>query len=88
MDVADQALTVLTVPLAASVPAGALEMVLEVFTPNGQTDGHSFFIGSNNLGESAPSYLQAPACGAVARRPPARSASRTCRSSSTRAVTR
>ena len=64
MNVADQALTVLTVPLAASVPAGALEMVLEVFTPNGQTAGHSFFIGSNNLGESAPSYLQAPACGA------------------------
>jgi len=65
VDVADQALTVLTVPLAASVPAGALEMVLEVFTPNGQTAGHSFFMGSNNLGESAPSYLQAPACGAV-----------------------
>jgi hypothetical protein len=65
VNVADQALTVLTVPLAASVPAGALEMVLEVFTPNGQTAGHSFFIGSNSLGESAPSYLQAPACGAV-----------------------
>jgi hypothetical protein len=64
VEVADQALTVLAVPLAASVPAGALEMVLEVFTPNGQAAGHSFFIGSNGLGESAPSYLQASDCGA------------------------
>lgn len=61
--VADQALTVLSVPLAASVAAGTTQMVVEVFTPDGQAAGHSFFIGSNNLGESAPSYLQAADCG-------------------------
>ncbi len=61
--VADQSLTVLTVPLAASVPAGTTEMVIEVFTPDGQTAGNSFFIGSNNLGESGPSYLAAADCG-------------------------
>lgn len=61
--VADQSLTVLTVPLAASVPAGTTEMVIEVFTPDGQAAGNSFFIGSNNLGESGPSYLAAADCG-------------------------
>lgn len=61
--VADQSLAIVTVPLAASVPAGTTQMVVEVFTPDGQTAGHSFFIGSNNLGESGPSYLAAAACG-------------------------
>ncbi|MEO8195302.1 MAG: IPTL-CTERM sorting domain-containing protein [Thermoanaerobaculia bacterium] len=61
--VADQSLAVLTVPLAASVPAGTTQMVVEVFTPDGQAAGNSFFIGSNNLGESGPSYLEAADCG-------------------------
>ena len=61
--VADQSLTVLTVPLAASVPAGTTEMVLEVFTPDGAASSNSFFIGSNNLGQSGPSYLSAADCG-------------------------
>ncbi len=65
-NVADQSLTVLTVPLAASVPAGTTEMVLEVFTPDGQAAGNSFFIGSNNLGQSGPSYIQAADCGLTA----------------------
>ncbi len=39
------------------------DLVLDVFTPDGQAAGHSFFIGSNNLGESAPSFLAAAACG-------------------------
>lgn len=61
--VADQSLTVLTVPLAASVPAGTTEMVIEVFTPDGAASSNSFFIGSNNLGQSGPSYLSAADCG-------------------------
>lgn len=68
-NVADQSLTVLAVPLAASVPAGTTEMVLEVFTPSGQAAGNSFFIGSNNLGESGPSYLSAGDCGITAPTP-------------------
>lgn len=61
--VADQSLTVLTVPLAASVPAGTTQMVVEVFTPDGTAGSNTFFIGSNSLGESGPSYLSAADCG-------------------------
>lgn len=39
------------------------DLVIEVFTPDGQAAGHSFFIGSNNLGETAPTYLAAATCG-------------------------
>ena len=46
----------------ASVPAGA-ELVMEVFTPNGETTGNLLFIGSNADPESAPSYLSAADCG-------------------------
>lgn len=38
-------------------------LVVEIFTPDGQGIGNSFFIGSNNLGESSPSYLSAGGCG-------------------------
>lgn len=62
VQVADQALTLLSVPLTATVPAGA-ELVAEVFTPDGQAAGHSFFIGSNTSAETGPSYIQAAACG-------------------------
>ncbi|GAB4144779.1 MAG: hypothetical protein Fur0021_01620 [Candidatus Promineifilaceae bacterium] len=60
--VADQALTVETVAVNGVAPAGSV-LVVEVFTPEGQTDGNSFFIGSNPNGETAPSYLAAAACG-------------------------
>jgi hypothetical protein len=63
--VADQSLTVFEVPVTAAVPAGA-ELVAEVFTPNGQTAGHSFFIGSNSGGQSGPGYIQAADCGVTA----------------------
>ena len=62
LSVADQSATVLDAPITASIPAGA-EMVVEIFTPDGQTAGHSFFIGSNADGQSAPSYLSAATCG-------------------------
>ena len=54
--------TVLDVPLVATVPAGA-ELVMEVFTPNGQATGNFFFIGSNTAAETGPSYLSAADCG-------------------------
>ena len=67
--VTDQALTVFTVPLAAAVPAGTTEMVLEVFTPDGLAVGNRFFIGSNTLGQSGPSYIEAADCGLIAPTP-------------------
>ncbi len=65
VSVADQTLTILEAPVTAAVPAGA-ELVAEVFSPSGQTAGHSFFIGSNNGGQSAPGYIQASDCGIAA----------------------
>jgi hypothetical protein len=44
------------------VPGNAI-LVLELNTPDGQTAGHSFFIGSNASPETGPSYLSAATCG-------------------------
>ncbi len=54
--------TVFNVPITATVPANA-ELVMEVFTPNGETTGNLLFAGSNADPESAPSYLSAADCG-------------------------
>src|ERR1043166_3716552 len=54
--------TVFTVPLVATVPAGA-QLVMEVFTPDGTVAGNLLFIGSNADPESGPSYLSAADCG-------------------------
>jgi hypothetical protein len=63
-NIPDQTLSLFTATLAAAptVAANAI-LVLEIFTPDGQAAGHSFFIGSNALPETAPSYLSAAACG-------------------------
>ena len=63
LTVADQQLTVLEVPLLASVPAGTSELVMEVNSPDGRPDGNVFFIGSNPDGQTGASYLSAPTCG-------------------------
>jgi hypothetical protein len=60
--VADQAMTVLNIPVTGAAPAGA-DLVVEIFTPDGQTLGNSFFIGSNPNGQTGPTYLAAAACG-------------------------
>ena len=62
LTVADQAATILTVPVSTSIPVGA-QLVVEVLTPDGQVAGHSFFMGSNALGETGSSFLRAPSCG-------------------------
>jgi len=55
--------TLFNVPLTATVPAGTLELVMEVLSPD-QTVEHNFFIiGSNPDPETGPSYLSAPDCG-------------------------
>jgi hypothetical protein len=62
MTVMTETLTILTVPITGTAPAGSA-LVVEVFTPDGQATNESFRIGSNNLGQTAPSYLAAAACG-------------------------
>jgi hypothetical protein len=59
--VTNQSGSLITIPVFGTVPAGA-ELIVEVFTPNGQANGHSFFIGSNSQGQTGPSYLMAPSC--------------------------
>jgi hypothetical protein len=52
------------IPVAAPAQPASTEIVVEVFTPDGQAVGNRFFIGSNNLGENAPGYISAADCGA------------------------
>ena len=63
INIPDQALTIFTQPITVTVPAGTLELVYELFTPNGENDGNLFFVGSNPDGQSADSYLEAADCG-------------------------
>src|ERR1051325_4254949 len=63
INVPDQSGTIFQVPITATVPAGTLELVMEVMTPDGVAAGNTFFIGSNNLAETGPSYLSSVACG-------------------------
>jgi hypothetical protein len=62
ISVPDQSMTILNVPISASIPAGSL-MVVEIYTPSGQIVGNSFFVGSNDLGQTGPTYLAAADCG-------------------------
>ena len=59
----DQSLTILNVPLIATVPAGTSELVMEVFTPNGLASHNSFTIGSNAAPQTGPSYASSTGCG-------------------------
>lgn len=60
--VADQSLTIINIPVTGTAPAGS-QLVVEVFTPNGEVAGNLFFIGSNAAAETGPSYLRAADCG-------------------------
>jgi hypothetical protein len=55
--------TVVTAPMLADVPAGTSQLVMELFTPNGQGVGNIFFVGSNSTPETGPSFISAPSCG-------------------------
>ncbi len=48
--------------MAGTVPAGST-LVVEFLTPDGAADGNLIFVGSNNLGQTAPTYLAAADCG-------------------------
>jgi hypothetical protein len=59
--IANTTATLLTKPIAADIPA-ASAFVVEVFVPDGETQGHQFRVGSNQEGETTPGYLAAPRC--------------------------
>jgi hypothetical protein len=60
--VTDQSLTLITIPVTGTAPAGS-QLVVEIFTPDGESVGNLFFIGSNASAETNPSYISAAACG-------------------------
>jgi len=64
--IVDQTMQIVNTPLTAPVvvPAGR-DIVVEIFIPNGVPSQHRYFPGSNGAGQSAPSYLAAPTCGAA-----------------------
>lgn len=58
-----QAGTIVNAPVAGMVADPvANDLVVEIFAPD-NTAGGTFFIGSNNLGQSGPSYIAASFCG-------------------------
>ena len=64
LSVTNQSLTIIQTPgNAIVIDPLLLDLVVEVYTPSGQDAGDLFLIGSNGLGQSAPSYLSAPDCG-------------------------
>ncbi len=65
LEVADQSMTSLVVPLAASVPSGA-EMIVEIHVPDGSLTHDVFYPGSNSQTQSGPTWVYAPGCGGSA----------------------
>jgi hypothetical protein len=63
LTIPDQSLTIFNVPLVATAPGSALELVMEVTTPDGTVVGNLFFVGSNPDPETGLSYLAAADCG-------------------------
>jgi len=62
VDVPDQAGTHFPIAVTGTAPAGS-ELVVEISIPNGVLAGNKFFIGINDFGQTAPSYIMAPVCG-------------------------
>ena len=63
LGIPDQEGTIFNVPITATVPAGTLELVMEVMAPDTGRNLTFFIIGSNPDPETGPSYLSAPDCG-------------------------
>ena len=61
-NISSQSGTIYTSLVNGTVPPNGI-LVVEVFSPNGQTTNNSFFIGSNAAGQSDPSYIRAADCG-------------------------
>lgn len=63
LNIPDQADAIFNLPIATSVPAGTLELVMEVVAPDGDPTNNLFFIGSNPDPETRTSYISAADCG-------------------------
>lgn len=63
LSIPDQEGTIFNVPITATVPAGTLELVMEVMAPDTGRNLTFFIIGSNPDPETGSSYLSAPDCG-------------------------
>lgn len=61
--ITDGDLTIQTVTIAPDFTTTTDEITVCVCVPNGVPAMHTFFIGSNNDGQSSPSYLQSTGCG-------------------------
>ncbi|MCW8813213.1 MAG: T9SS type A sorting domain-containing protein [Chlorobium sp.] len=61
--VPDQSLTLFQIPVTGTAPAGS-ELVVEISIPDATGgENHSFYLGANNLGQTADSYLSSVSCG-------------------------
>jgi hypothetical protein len=57
--------TIRTVPVSATIAnPTTTDLVVALFTPNGQAADHQFFLGANADAETGPSYIAASDCGA------------------------
>jgi subtilisin family serine protease len=61
-DLPAQSMTIVSVPVTGTVPAGST-LVVEIDTPDLTVEGGGFFIGSNPDGQTAPSYIRSGSCG-------------------------
>lgn len=59
--VPDETLTLVDLPITATVPAGST-LVAEITVPNGEFRGDYFFPGANNDGQTGPTYVKSE-CG-------------------------
>jgi hypothetical protein len=64
IELPDQDLTIVGIPVTATVPAGS-QLVVEIYIPDGVFAENSFFIGSNDAPQTGPSYIKAPDCGTL-----------------------
>ena len=60
--VPDQALTLFQIPVTGTAPAGS-ELVVEISIPADVGDGNQFYLGANNVGQTADSWLSSDGCG-------------------------
>ncbi len=63
IDMPDMTLTRYTASIAAIAPAASV-LVMELFTPDGRPDSHTFYIGSNAAGQTGATYIAAADCDA------------------------
>ena len=62
--VTDQSLSLINVPISGTAPADSL-LVVEIFAPDGSAGNNQFFVGSNDLEETAPTYVASVTCGTL-----------------------